>query len=87
MVVMIMFLLLLLPPCTHGHGSMLAPIPRQPEPMYFYSVGCMAGCDCSGGGKETYATLASVGCATPIEPTLPVSKRTWNTAATSPNGD
>eukprot|EP00729_Bicosta_minor_P017764 gene17764-14543_t len=66
---------------------MLTPIPRQPEPRYFYSVGCMSGCNCSGGGKEPYPSLASVGCATPTEPTLPVSSRTWNTAATSPKGD
>ena len=82
-----MLLLFLLPPLTHAHGNMLTPIPRQPEPRYFYSVGCMSGCNCSGGGKEPYPSLASVGCATPTEPTLPVSSRTWNTAATSPKGD
>jgi hypothetical protein len=80
-------LLLLLPGRALGHGKMLAPAPRQPEPMYWYQVGCMAGCTCSGGGKETYPTAASMNCVTPTEPTLPVEKRTWNTAAASPKGD
>ena len=54
-----------------GHGTMLAPKPRQPESVYWYQVGCMAGCKCSGGGKETYPTKESLNCENPTAPTLP----------------
>uniref|UniRef100_A0A7S4JER8 Chitin-binding type-4 domain-containing protein n=1 Tax=Odontella aurita TaxID=265563 RepID=A0A7S4JER8_9STRA len=64
---------------------MTIPKPRQPESLYWYQVGCMIGCKCSGGGKEMYPTLESVGCDTPAEPTNPV--RTWNNENTSPKGD
>lgn len=66
---------------------MLSPTPRQPEPMFWYQVGCMIGCTCSGGGKEMYPTPQSVGCSDPLEPTLKTSDRTWNVRAESPRGD
>ena len=53
-----------------GHGVMMEPVPRQPEPLYWYQVGCMIGCTCSGGGKEQYPTLGGVNCKTPGTPTL-----------------
>ena len=84
-----------------GHGSMNFPRPRNANPSapyaaeascigdacYWYQVGCMIGCTCSGGGKETYPTPESMDCENPAEPTLPVAQRTWNTAAASPKGD
>ena len=75
--------------CTavRGHGTVVNPTPRQPESMYWYQVGCMIGCDCSGGGKETYPSLSSVNCTTPAAPTLQKSQRTWNVGASSPRGD
>ena len=27
---------------VHGHGTMLVPVPRQPEPIYWYNVGYVA---------------------------------------------
>jgi hypothetical protein len=82
-----LLLLCALPALTLGHGNMVEPAPRQPEPLYWYQVGCLAGCRCSGGGKETYPTPESMDCENPAEPTLPVAQRTWNTAAASPKGD
>ena len=70
-----------------GHGTMLEPTPRQPESTYWYQVGCMIGCKCSGDGKETYPTPSSVGCSKPANPTLLASERTWNVKAASPEGD
>merc|ERR1719379_48213 len=61
-------------PVVEGHGTMITPLPRQPESVYWYQVGCMIGCDCSGGGKEDYPTLESVNCQTPA-----------NTSLTDPN--
>ena len=72
---------------ARGHGAMLSPTPRQLEPMFWYQVGCMIGCTCSGGGKEMYPTPQSVGCSDPLEPTLKTSDRTWNVCAESPRGD
>lgn len=72
---------------TTGHGTMIAPAPRQPESMYWYQVGCMIGCTCSGGGKETYPSTDSVGCKTPGTPSLDKAHRTWNLDAASPKGD
>eukprot|EP00949_MAST-11_sp_MAST-11-sp1_P000722 g722.t1 len=80
-------LLLLLVNGAHGHGTLLAPTPRQPESIYWYQVGCMAGCKCSGGGKETYPTPSSLNCETPKAPTLPAAERTWNIDGASPKGD
>ena len=37
----------LLPAPVRGHGQMFEPKPRQPEPLYWYQVGCMIGCNCS----------------------------------------
>ncbi|XRB05342.1 chitin-binding type-4 domain-containing protein [Pycnococcus provasolii] len=72
---------------AYGHGAMLTPTPRQPEPLYWYQVGCMTGCKCSGGGKEQYPTAESLGCTNPTEPTLKPADRTWNVVAESPRGD
>lgn len=66
---------------------MMEPVPRQPESIYWYQVGCMIGCTCSGGGKETYPSLASVNCQSPATPTLTkASELTWNVLGTSPMG-
>jgi len=72
-----------------GHGTMIEPIPRQPESVYWYQVGCMIGCRCSGGGKEDYPTLESVNCTTPAEPSLTIDNHellTFNTKNQSPRG-
>ena len=37
-----------------AHAHMTFPAPRQPEPVYWYSVGCAIGCNCTGDGKEMY---------------------------------
>ena len=58
-------LAVLVPVPARSHGHMFHPTPRQPEPLYWYQVGCMIGCNCSGGGKETYPSLASTGCTSP----------------------
>lgn len=73
----------------HGcaaHGRMVEPPPRQPESLYWYQVGCMIGCTCSGGGKENYPSLASVGCSSPETPALPKEFATFNADDTSPMG-
>lgn len=73
---------------VQGHGTMISPTPRQPESLYWYQVGCMIGCTCSGGGKETYPSLESVNCKNPIEPTnTEVSGLTWNAHFQSPRQD
>ena len=41
---------ILLPHYAYSHGTMTEPVPRQPEPLFWYQVGCMIGCTCSGGG-------------------------------------
>jgi len=69
-----------------GHGTMIDPSPRQPESLYWYSVGCMIGCVCSGGGKETYPSLESVECVDPIEPTNN-DALSWNVDSKSPRED
>jgi len=67
---------------------MMEPEPRQPEPLYWYQVGCMIGCTCSGGGKESYPSLASVNCTRPGVPTLTkASELTWNAQGKSPMGE
>ena len=76
-----------LPQVVDSHGRMTIPPSFQPEPMYWYQVGCLAGCTCSGGGKETYPTPASMNCKNPTEPTLKATDRTWNIQAKSPEGD
>merc|ERR1711935_569566 len=71
-----------------GHGTMMTPIPRQPESMYWYQVGCMIGCTCSGDGKESYPSLADVKCTTPGSATLSKdTELTWNAKGKSPMGD
>jgi len=71
-----------------GHGTMMEPVPRQPESLYWYQVGCMIGCTCSGGGKETYPTLESVNCQSPGTPTLTKPEElTWNAQGKSPMGE
>merc|ERR1719253_1215399 len=73
---------------SSGHGTMMLPVPRQPESLYWYQVGCMIGCTCSGGGKETYPSLASANCTTPATPTLTkASELTWNANGASPMGE
>mmetsp|Transcript_793 Transcript_793/g.931 ORF Transcript_793/g.931 Transcript_793/m.931 type:complete len:497 (-) Transcript_793:165-1655(-) len=74
-------------PSIDSHGTMVAPTPRQPESMYWYQVGCVIGCTCSGGGKESYPTLESVDCPNPAEPTLDTTAEvlTWNIGNTSPS--
>jgi len=73
-----------------GHGTLVSPIPRQPESMYWYQVGCAIGCECSGGGKEDYPDLEEI-CekagSTPANATLPLSASTWNSRSESPRGD
>ena len=66
---------------------MTKPPSFQPEPLYWYQVGCLAGCTCSGGGKETYPSPESMNCKNPTEPTLKATDRTWNIEAKSPKGD
>ena len=72
---------------TSGHGVMTVPTPRQPEAMFWYQVGCLAGCTCTGAGKEMYPSVASMNCQTPIEPSILAAERTWNTEAMSPKQD
>jgi hypothetical protein len=87
---MLMLILLLLSNLIVGcysHGRMTQPTARQPESLYWYQVGCMIGCTCSGGGKDTYPSLDSVNCKTPAKPTLSKSDRTWNIESKSPKGD
>ena len=69
-----------------GHGVMMSPTPRQPDPIYWYQVGCMTGCNCSGGGKEQYPSLASVNCNTPATAVLETKFSTWNAKGDSANG-
>ena len=46
------------------------------------------GCTCSGGGKETYPTAASLNCPNPGTPTLTkASDLTWNVDKASPMGE
>ena len=79
---------ILLPHYAYSHGTMTEPVPRQPEPLFWYQVGCMIGCTCSGGGKETYPTKESVNCNTPDTPTLTDPKfLTWNIDNKSVKGD
>lgn len=72
---------------VYSHGRMTKPPSFQPEPLYWYQVGCLAGCTCSGGGKETYPSPESMNCKNPTEPTLKATDRTWNIEAKSPKGD
>lgn len=75
------------PVVVEGHGTMLTPIPRQPESVYWYQVGCMIGCECSGGGKEDYPSLESVECIDPAIPTNTDSDSlTYNANGMSPRG-
>lgn len=73
---------------SDGHGVMMEPEPRQPEPMFWYQVGCMIGCTCSGGGKESYPSPASMNCTKPGVPTLTkASELTWNAQGKSSMGE
>ena len=80
---------LLLPLGVESHGTMVSPTPRQPESIYWYQVGCAIGCKCSGGGKETYPSLASLGCEAPAAPTLEArpAALTWNIDGKSPRAE
>jgi len=73
---------------AEGHGTMIIPEPRQPESVYWYQVGCLIGCRCTGSGKEEYPTIQSLDCPNPIEPThTDPSSLTWNTNGASPRGE
>jgi len=73
---------------SDGHGVMMEPEPRQPEAMFWYQVGCAIGCTCTGGGKESYPSLASMNCTKPGVPTLTkASELTWNADNKSPKGE
>jgi len=62
-----------------SHGTMVYPTPRQPESVYWYQVGCLIGCKCSGGGKEQYPSPESMDCESPARPTLTSAEYlTWN---------
>ncbi len=87
MKVFLLFIFQLVIPVSRGHGTMTSPIPRQPESLYWYQVGCMIGCTCSGGGKETYPTKESVGCNNPDTATLGNKYFTWNVKGESKRGD
>lgn len=59
---------------------------------YWYSVGCLSGCKCSGYEKDIvnggyYMTPADAKCSNPTEPTLPEHARTWNIEGKSSHGD
>ena len=83
-----MFVAVLLVVNVHAHGNMVRPTPRQPEPAYWYQVGCLIGCTCSGDGKETYPSAASLNCPNPGTPTLiKAIDLTWNVNKASPMGD
>jgi len=72
---------------AEGHGTMVTPRPRQPESVYWYQVGCMIGCECSGGGKEDYPSLESVDCADPASPAnTDPGALTYNADGLSPRG-
>ena len=84
----LLFTAALLVATVDAHGNMVRPTPRQPEPMYWYQVGCLIGCTCSGGGKETYPSPASLNCPNPGTPTLiNASDLTWNVDKASPRGE
>ena len=92
--------------CT-AHGGMNRPSPRnnrgdQPfanltgcagNACYWYQVGCMSGCQCSGWESAIvttgyYAKPADFNCTSPKEPTVNSPReRTWNVHNRSPNGD
>ena len=79
---------------TEAHATMTSPTPRQPEPLYWFQVGCLIGCTCAGKGKEMYPTFAkyggtsALGCDAPTEPTNNDRPfRTWNTDNMSHAGD
>ena len=64
---------------------MVIPEPRQPEPLYWYQVGCLIGCVCTGEGKETYPTASALNCTTPAVPTnINTKSLTWNIDGKSP---
>lgn len=71
---------------VEAHGHMVEPLPKQPEALYWYQVGCAIGCTCTGGGKENYPSLSSLDCAKPATPRLPTSAITFNAENTSPRG-
>ena len=76
------------PVLVEAHGTMLTPLPRQPESVYWYQVGCMIGCECSGGGKEDYPSPESVRCTDPAPPTnTDRDALTYNAYGSSPRGD
>ena len=92
--------------CT-AHGMMNIPSPRnnrgdQPfanltgcagNACYWYQVGCMSGCQCSGWESAIvttgyYAKPADFNCTSPKEPTVNSPReRTWNVRNRSPAGD
>jgi len=59
---------------------------------YWYQVGCINGCTCSGYEKDIvnggyYMTPEDAKCSQPKEPTLPEYARTWNIEGKSAQGD
>eukprot|EP00521_Asterionellopsis_glacialis_P012969 CAMPEP_0195293008 /NCGR_PEP_ID=MMETSP0707-20130614/11408_1 /TAXON_ID=33640 /ORGANISM="Asterionellopsis glacialis, Strain CCMP134" /LENGTH=477 /DNA_ID=CAMNT_0040353615 /DNA_START=69 /DNA_END=1502 /DNA_ORIENTATION=+ len=73
---------------VQSHGTLTIPPPRQPESLYWYQVGCVIGCTCSGSGKEQYPTLESLDCLKPAEPTILDSEQlTWNANGNSPRSE
>jgi len=92
---------------AQAHGAINRPPPRnneggkdfhaQPgcsgEACYWYAVGCMSGCKCSGYEKDIvnggyYAQPEDFGCHSPLEPTHTDPKyRTWNIGNHSKQGD
>jgi len=62
------------------------------QACFWYSAGCMSGCECSGYEKNIvnggeYMTPAQANCSNPTEPTLPEHARTWNIEGKSKHGD
>merc|ERR1712080_410426 len=89
-----------------AHGMMNRPSPRNNDgnkdfkkqpgctgaACYWYSVGCISGCKCSGYEKDIvnggyYMKPADAKCSNPTEPTLPEHARSWNIEGKSSHGD
>jgi hypothetical protein len=67
---------------------MVSPVPKQPDALYWFQVGCYLGCECAGRGKEQYPIPEDHDCSNPREPTNnDPSKRTFNVHNLSPSGD
>jgi hypothetical protein len=71
-----------------SHAAMVSPVPKQPDSLYWFQVGCYLGCLCAGRGKEAYPSPQDNDCPFPREPSNnEPDKRTFNVHNLSPKGD